>query len=175
MARSLADVFKFTPDELIQNRAGHLSAKQAEYLQKHTRLTGCYTWVAIIVIFGSMFALLMVAYNEMGDTDQSPALPVIGGTFGVAFLIVLVFTGIGRFRARDVRAGKISVTEGQPSHSTKTLRNNIGTMYFITIGKVHFQVHNSAQYETFNADTAYRVYFIRNPPVHIILSVEESP
>lgn len=178
MAQSLEDVFKFTPDDLIQNRSGQLSAKQSEYLQKHNRLTGCYTWVAIIFVFLSMLGLFFVAYREMGDTDQSPALAIIGGTFGVAFLIVMVFVWIGRFRARDVRADKISIAEGQASLSTKKLRTSGGMVmhaYYVTIGKIKFQVHNTQQYEAFKPDSRYRVYYVKNPPVHIILSLEVLP
>lgn len=48
----------------------------------------------------------------------------------------------------------------------------MGTAYFVTIGRTRFRLATPAQFEAFQAGCLYRVFYINDPPVHLILSAE---
>jgi len=48
----------------------------------------------------------------------------------------------------------------------------LGTAYYVKIGRTRFQVPSAEHFGTFDDAARYRVYYIINPPAHIVLSAE---
>jgi len=62
--------------------------------------------------------------------------------------------------------------EGEAKLSTRFIGGKVRMMaYYVTVGGVRFQVQKE-EYEAFEEGRWYRVYYVKDPPVGVILSVE---
>lgn len=173
---NLSDSFQFDADDLAQNRNGELTAAQHKKLEAYRKTYRCGSILAGISIVGSIAVMagIFIFNSDINSPAMQQALPFIAVTFGSVLLIFVFFILLDRFRARHLRSGKISVVTGSIKRSSKTLQH-AGTAYYVTVGKTRFQVPTKAQYDVFQPDTSYRVYYVQYPPTHIILSVENTP
>jgi hypothetical protein len=146
-------------------------------LAKTRRIRGCSTAAATLAggatsLIFSLILILVIIPNAAGLGARLPLLmaPVI--------IFVGLFFGalaLGIQRSRDLNSGRISVVEGRPDLTSKKIALRSGnrmTAYYVTMGSTRFQVATSDQFAAFQTDLNYRVYYIKDPPVHIIMSVE---
>lgn len=173
--QNLSDIFQFDGDDLAQNRNGELTATQHKKLEAYRKTYRYGSILASIVMIGSIAVMagIFIFNSDINSPTMQQALPFIAGTLGSVLLIFAFFVLLGRFRARHLRSGKISVVTGSIKRSSKTLQH-AGTAYYVTVGKTRFQVPTQAQYDAFQPDTSYRIYYVQYPPTHIILSVEST-
>jgi hypothetical protein len=92
------------------------------------------------------------------------------GVLLIIWLIFLFFYFLGDFRS-DLKSGKISAVEGFATLKQKKLPRGLGTAFFVTIGKVKFQIDTKKQSEAIQTNIKYRFFYIKYPPTQIILSI----
>ena len=168
----LQNVFDFTQEDLRANQMGQLSASQQENLQSYSNQFGCASVVALIFVVVSIIAIFAYALSS-GEFDMATfqeVLPIMVLVFGGSFLLVVFFILLGFYRARDMRSGKLSTAEGEAHCWTKKQRYFVE--YHFKIGKTKFRATSQSQYDAIDPDLSYRVYYVKNPPAHIIFSIE---
>ena len=98
------------------------------------------------------------------------AIFIIASTLGAAFLLIFVFfVYLGKVRSRDLHSGSISTLEGEIRTWKKEFQT--GTGFFMELGGTRFQLQTSEQMDALSTCSFYRIYFVRNPPAHVILSI----
>lgn len=168
----LADAFGFTEDDLAANRQGYLTPVQKKVIAGTRRARGCGARAAYIAI-GASVVFLVVAFVLAGGLDlprSSGALTAYTVTLAVFIGVFLAAMVYGQVRTRDVRAGKISMVEGEARQRTKKYR--LGTAHYVKISRTRFRLPYPEQFDAFEEGGRYRVYFVKNASVHVILSVE---
>lgn len=178
--RKLAQVFDFTPADLQANRNGLLTPAQEKWLSQTRQIRGCGQRAAYLALGGTIFVFVgltpfVAPLNSPGFQSALPYLLFGVLLFAGIFLAAIIF---GTIRSRDLQTGRISLAEGEATgFSVQNIKSKsgrvIGTAYFVTIGPTRFRLATPAQFEVFQADCPYRVYYIKDPPAHIILSVEK--
>ena len=171
LAMALEDIFNFTADDLANNANGQLTAGQQEMLKSYRKISRCGTIVALIAVVGTIVGLgaVVLLNADIESSAMQQALPAIGGVFGSVLVIFMVFWLLGIYRARYVRTPRIFDVTGTARPHLK--KRQYHTEYYVSIGKIRFQVTSKAQYDAIQTDTTYRVYYIHYPPTHIILSI----
>ena len=169
---TLEGVFQFNADDLDSNSNGKLTARQQEMLKSYRKFSSCGTIAALVAIIGTIGILSgIVLLNTDSETSgMQQALPYIVGVFGFAFFLFIFFWLLGIYRSRYLRTPKIFDVTGKANPHLK--KRQYHTEYYVSIGKVRFQVTSKAQYDAIQSDQAYRVYYIHYPPTHVILSIE---
>jgi hypothetical protein len=168
----LASAFGFTEDDLAANRQGYLTPNQKKVIAETRRARGCGARLACIIMAVS-FGFFVVAFILSGgletplSSDALLAYAVAASAFIGIFLAAMVY---GRIRSRDLRTGKISVAEG-PAHR-RTKEYKFGAAFYVKIGRHRFQFAYPEQFNAFEEGTRYRVYYVKNPPIDTVLSVE---
>ena len=168
----LAGAFNFTADDVAANRQGYLTPAQKKVIAETRRARGCGAR-AVYIAMGASVAIIVVAFVLAGglrvprSTGALTAFAVAISVFIGIFLAAMIYD---RVRSRDLRTGKISVAEGPAQRRTKEYK--FGTAFYVKIGRRRFQLPHPKQFDAFDEGTYYRIYYVKNPPVHIILSVE---
>jgi len=178
----LQTAFEFDEEDLSLNRSGTLSAKQKKLLEKTRQMRGCGGRAAVIGLggttglFGLVFVYLLVS-GSLGSPGAIIAFGVILAIFASLSLGAFVLDFV---RGRDLKTGRIRVLEGKGSqHQEKKVRGNPSLMgdfmeYYVHIGGKRLRLQGPQQLEALRGDGMYRLFYVKNPPVDIILSVEEA-
>lgn len=176
MSDKLEMVFDFDESDLLLNQDGRLSEKQLKLIEQTRRIGkigGRFAFAAMFISIGGITAVGL--YNVGFDLKNNPAPALIFiAFFCVVSLVFLFFFWLGKVRS-ELKSGKISSVVGFARHKQKKLPRSLGTAFYVTIGKVKFQVATKAQYEAIKPDVNYRFFYIKHPPTQIILSVAEIP
>jgi hypothetical protein len=177
LEQNLDQAFNFGDAELTANQNGWLTPRQENLLAKTRRIRGCSTAAAALV--GGVISLIFILVLVLVIIPNASGL---GAPWPILTLPVILFMGVffgalalGIRRGRDLNSGRISVEEGQPQLTSRKIVLGSGNRmmgYYVTIGSTRFQVATSEQFAAFQPDLKYRVYYIKDPPVHIIMSVE---
>jgi hypothetical protein len=174
MSAHLEKAFDFEESDVLLNRTGHLSENQCERLSQYRRIRrkgGKLAFGAMILT--SVFWCVMWLYGIGFKFDPAKQLELTFALFAVLaviWIIFLFFYGLGKRRS-DLTTGKISAVEGFAELQQKKMPRSLGTAYFLTIGAEKFQLETQARYKALEKSAKYRVFFIKDPPVHIILSI----
>ncbi|UCE26057.1 MAG: hypothetical protein JSW52_06740 [Candidatus Coatesbacteria bacterium] len=168
----LASVFNFTEDDLAANLQGYLTPTQKKVLAETRRARGCGARIAYIIMAGSVviFVVAFVLGGGLNAPLSTGALTAYAVAISVFIGIFLLSMAYSRVLSRDLRTGKISVAEGPARRRTKEYR--LGTAFFVKIGRRRFQLAYPEQFAAFDEGTYYRIYYVKNPPLHLILSIE---
>ena len=167
----------FTTEELESNRNGYLTERQQEILAERRKLRGCGSRLAVIafVISAGMLVLapLLVGKSaaQSGEDAFRQVLPYTLPVAGVVVGVALLFVVVGYVRSRDLDSGKVSVATGEARLSTRYFLKIHMTGYYVTVGGTRFQVQKG-EFDAFVEGGAYRIYYVKYPPVGVILSVE---
>lgn len=177
--QKLAQAFDFTGADLQTNRNSLLMPAQQKRLSQTRHIRGCGQRAAFLALGGTILVFIglipfAAPLNWPGFQSAFPYLLFGIVLFAGIFLAAIIF---GIIRSRDLQTGRISVAEGEASEfSTQDIKSKsgrvMGTAYFVTIGRTRFRLATPAQFEAFQAGCLYRVFFINDPPVHLILSAE---
>lgn len=176
--RKLAQAFDFTPADLQANRNGLLAPPQEKRLIQTRQIRGCGQRAAHLALGGTILVFVgVILFASLNSPGFQPALPYL--LFGVTLFagIFLAALILGAIRSQDLKTGRISVAEGEAAgFSTKDIKSKsgrvLGTAYFVNIGRTRFRLATPAQFETFQPGRNYRIFYIKDPPTHIILSAE---
>lgn len=173
----LQRLLDFTPQDLAINRTGALTDAQQAQLKS---LQGCQqtsiliSIVMFIVIIGGIagyFAFLMPDREQFTQMfDRNPEMGVIV----VAVLGVVLLVMVGSYlrtvgRARRLSRGEISTVTGNVK--LKEINSRYGTSGQIRVGREKFIV-TADILDAFVDDGMYVIYYVKNPPLHHILSAE---
>lgn len=171
--QKFAQAFDFSPADLQANRRGLLTPTQENSLAETRRLRGCgqraayLAWGGSVLIFAGVI-LFAVPLNS---------LPYALLGLGLFTALFLAATLLGAIRSRDLKTGRISLAEGKAAgfagREIKSKSGRVmGTAYFVEIARTRFRLAAQAQFEIFEPDQCYRIFYIKDPPLHFILSAE---
>lgn len=168
---TIGSAFSFSERDYQENQKGTLSIDQRAILATHIRGRGCGTRAASLSI-GLTAALIPGVFflvTDPGSPGFRQALPFIVGTCSAFLLIFVFFVFLSRLRSRDLRNSYLSTAEGESRVWKKEY--NHGTAFLAKVGGVKFQLHSPEQMEALSRHSFYRIHYVKNPPVHIILSL----
>jgi hypothetical protein len=171
--QKLAQAFDFTPADLEANRRGLLTPTQENLLAEVRQTRGCgqraayFAWGGSVLLFAGVI-LFATPRNSLPYALLGLAL--FAGVFVAAILL-------GESRSRNLKTGRISVAEGRATGlATREIKSKsgrvMGTAYFVEIGRTRFRLATPTQLETFKPGYCYRIFYIKDPPLHLILSAE---
>lgn len=163
--------FCFSPGDLESNATGFLTQRQRILLVNHIKGEGCGRKAALIAMGLTLLVLAgaFVLIADPGSPGFKQAMPYYIGTCALFVLIFVFFLLLHRVRTRDIRSGLISSVEGELRTWKKEY--STGTAFYAEVGGTKFQLHSSEQMDVLLRHSFYRIYYISNPPVHIILSL----
>jgi hypothetical protein len=168
------DGFEFTDDDLVANRASQLTPTQLKRIDAVIKIANTSTRLALIACVGSIGIFFGIAYRLQPAGGFGQELPILILAAGLFMSIFIFFIIVGMIRRRDLDNRRIRVIEGAAARSTRKLKNGRWTAYYVTIAGTRFQLSSHRQFEAFREDAHYRVFYIRYPPAHLILSVEQT-
>ncbi|MCK5115868.1 MAG: hypothetical protein KAR44_04665 [Candidatus Aegiribacteria sp.] len=168
---SIRNAFAFSIEDLQANENGLLTEKQEDLLHNYSISYGCGTRAAFIAIGLTLviMSVVLLLVAEPGSAGFRQAMPYFAGTGAVFLLIFVFFLYLGKVRSRDLHSGSISTLEGEIRTWTKEFPT--GTSFYMELGGTRFQLHTSEQMDALSTCSFYRIYYIRNPPTHVILSL----
>jgi hypothetical protein len=160
---SLAEVLRFSPDDLNANRAGLLADGQRDRLLRQWTVTRVPFIIALIVI-----GLLATVFLFFGGESDSPVLNVIGvGLTLVNAAIVGLAANTWLRTRRDVRDGRVQTLEGELRHTIRI--NRRVRVYMLDIAGERLAVPRPV-FNAFEEGVRYRLY--RAPFTGLLLSAE---
>lgn len=168
--QKLRDMFRFSSRDLLANRAGRLSPRQAARQEALATNLMVGIGAAVAAILG---ALVVFGFGRLVSGSAAPAGSsddlVSGIVLGVVVLVIVVFTVIGGWQqVRKVRSTVIHKAEGIAQRG-KT-RADAGH-FEIKIGNTPIRLLTALHREAFQVGTAYRVFYLP-AAVPTILSAE---
>ncbi len=171
MENELMKAFGFDAEELELNSQGQISVRQRAMLDIYLRNFGCGTAAAVAAFAVTAAAFISIPF-VIGETFSHDARLAL---WSVALLIVCVaavFIGLGFYRIGDLKKGRVTMTTGNVVCSTKKFRHGRYTAYYVKFGDVKIQLDTAAKYQAFENGKKYRCFYVKYPPVHIIMSAE---
>jgi hypothetical protein len=168
----MLDAFEFSNEELQVNRHGKLSSRQHKLIDEYLGHAKKRWRFALIVGLGSAILLFGIAFLAQPDQFLQ-SLPYMSVAAAIFLLIFSVFVIVDINKLRHLNARQVQSVEGIAHRITRSLRNGRWTAYYVTVDNVRFQVQRE-QYEAFQTDMPVRVFFLRYPPTHWILSVDQK-
>jgi hypothetical protein len=174
MRDDLEKVFNFEESDLLMNQNGQLSEKQFRMISQYRKISRSFGQLALIVMFLSIGGISFITLYNIGIDLQKNPEPVIayGFFFSAGMLIVIFFMLLGKFRSH-LKSGTISTVEGFAEKKEKKIKRNFPMAYYMTVGHVQFQLDERAKYHAIDTNIHYRIFYIKHPPTHIILSITE--
>ncbi len=168
---SISNAFAFSIKDLQANENDLLTKNQEDILHNYNTSRGCGTRAAslaigltIVIMFG-----VLLSVTDPGSPGFRQAMPYFAGTGMVFLLIFIFFVYLSKVRSRDLYSRSISTLEGEIRTWTKEYPT--GTGFFMELEGTRFQLQSKEQMDALSTCSFYRIYFIRNPPVHVILSI----
>ena len=168
---SIRTAFSFTEEDRAANACGLLTPKQRDLLSGYVKSR--FGTRAASIAIGLTVALMLGSFLVLAEPESAgfrQALPYAIGTYGAFLLISIFFIMLGRMRSRDMKSGRISTAEGEIR--TWKREYSHGTAFYAKVGGVRFQLVSAEQMEVLSRHSYYRVFYISNPPAHVILSIE---
>jgi len=177
MPGGLEKVFDFDEAEILLNQNGRLSEKQLKRLKQYRRIQKKGAKLAFgAIVLTTLFWLAMWLWGIGIKYDAEKHLEISLAFFAalsIVWLLFFVFTRLGAARS-DLKSGKISSVRGFAEHRQKKLARGLGTAYFVKIGGVKFRLETQTQFLEIKPAAEYHFFYVKRPPLHIILSVSET-
>lgn len=167
------DAFEFTDHDLSANRENKLTPDQHKRITAYIKIANTSTWLAVVACMGSIVVFFGIAYRLQPVGGFGEALPILILAAILFMSIFIFFIVVGMIRSRHLYNRRISVAEGYAARSTRKVKNGRWTAYYVTIAETRFQLSSRAQFEVFQDNEFYRVFYIQYPPAHLILSMEQ--
>lgn len=167
---SLNEAFSFTQEDLAANTAGRITEKQSRRLQEIRRSSLKGHVMGGAAALSTVLLLTGVAMKTGGPDSTRFFFTAL--TAGIFFLLYGFFAVLALFRTWDTRTGKVSAAEGKLE--VKRAKNRYGTIFTAKVGGVGFRLLDKAEFDSLKDHSYCRIYYVKNPPVHFILSVEPT-
>jgi hypothetical protein len=179
LKKDLMTAAQFTEDDLIANRNGILTEAQQEKLKKTVGMTRIATLVMIPIfiliiagIIGYVFFYSPSGAAILGSFSKNPeTLYIVGGVLGVVILIIFLSFLRTLVGSNKLTAATLNVVEGNAKLKSSRDGEYGFTSYILKIDKVKFHV-TEAVFKTLVEDGNYRIYYVKNSPAHMILSID---
>jgi len=171
----LCTAFDFTEEDLNSNKMNSLTPKQRKKVEQYRKGRSFGLKFALAVMIGSVIFFVVMVYltNDLDSPGFKSALPQLLLVLSLFVGIFLFFTILGMVKSRDLNTGRISIAGGVVNKSIKSKKKKRAGGLLFKIGKTDFSFYIPPQYNAFEDEKRYRIYFIKNPNANIVLSVEE--
>jgi hypothetical protein len=176
----LARAFGFSEGDLEANRQGRIAASQSKKISssRRARMISMIFYVAVMAL--SLLAAVGVAVSTLFNRGDNTTRFVIAGALA---LVMIIFAGAAisyYLRTRDVLSGRLSQREGVARLHTRAYTTaygdlgytTLGTGWFVKLDGREFRVLSAEEYAGFEEGQKYRIYYVRNSPIDVILSAE---
>lgn len=172
----LADIFEFTPDDLIANQHGETTERQRQRVssQRASMTRGVKGMTLAYLLFFPGLMVVAVLVDNPSALLEPAMLCFIGG------LVLLLLGLLGLSMAwtwllhRDARRMRLHVVAGVAEVGSRTVR--LGTRNYeffeLRLGAKLFRLRSAGELAAFQTGLAYRVYYVPVQPLDVILSVE---
>jgi hypothetical protein len=176
--QALQQALDFTEAELVENRAGRLSAAQSARMtrgQKTGRI-GTYVMIGVVIVFIVVIAAVFLPQSLAAQPGSSSAIPpwiIIVVLLVVALIMFLSFARTRR-GLRNLTGTVLSVSGvANPKVSTFGDANQVGmdTLFRVRVGDINFPVPGAAQVNAFEKGKSYRAYYLKST-VPVLISAE---
>jgi vacuolar-type H+-ATPase subunit I/STV1 len=165
----LMRVLQFDREDLLCNREGRLSARQAEKLRSQQQVSNRGFWIYLLVVFGAIGVSM-----AREPISLSPMVLMSWGAAGVIGIVIIAFIIIpwmNRYN-NEWKQGRVSSAEGTGKLGKSYVRG--GTVYFIRIGRQSFYIAREG-YEYLKRyqephNPVYRVYY--TPFIKQVVSID---
>lgn len=170
-------MFDFTQGDLGSNRAGHISARQREWLDRFGSTArgrgGATLWAALAFLPIPIILILALFLMNRGPRALLiSSLPILAAAGCLVVTGILVFAYLGGRKARGGAAEPLvldlRIAEGR-AELGETHSARWGTGYFLTVAETRFNIDARGKFQD---GERYRVYHVSSPAGNIILSHE---
>jgi hypothetical protein len=178
--QKLAQAFGFSEGDLEMNRQGRIAESQSKKISssRRARKVSLIFYAAVMLL--SLLVGLGVALSTFFNRGDNTTRYVIAAALA---LVALIFAGAAAnyyLRTRDVLRGRISQREGVARMHTRAYvtaygdigYTTLGTGWFIKLDRHEFRVLSAEEYSGFEEGHKYRIYYVKNQPIDVILSAE---
>jgi lysylphosphatidylglycerol synthetase-like protein (DUF2156 family) len=172
-------IFDFTREDLRSNRAGYVSQRQREWLNRvaggMVRSSRSNALIALgFVFFGLVLILFLYMQNESSRAALSSSLLnvllVAGAVVVVLVILVLAMVLTGR-RSSALAQAHLQKAEGIVRLDQSFSPGSAITSYYVYVGDQRFAFSEDMS-TVFTEGQNCRVYFIQSGPMQMILSFE---
>jgi hypothetical protein len=182
-ADALQSAFNFTPADLVENRAGKLSASQHSHIAVQSSRGKSYNlamggvFVVFVVIIVTV-VLPKMSSNSSSTSGSSSTVPpgVIFGVLAAVALLVIVTLLRTRRGMNRLTTGAVQSVEGSARTRARALGNidqmDVMPVYRLTIGKMTFALTNALQLNAFDEGVTYRCYYVKGT-MPVLISAEQ--
>ncbi len=189
LTQHLMQTLGFSADDLNTNRQGMLTQQQASTAsstlgkQRTGTLFG-YGFSMLVLAGFLIYAAFFLPQNPSfaRTMELSPSLqPIIVAVLGGLLLLMLLMLGMSMRRLRpgaqrvQIAQGQVKLDKIRTTVDTRFLMKVLGQSNVaygtIKVGRTTFYVPESTM-QGFKHNTAYRIYYLPNKPMHMLLSAE---
>jgi hypothetical protein len=172
-APALGKLLGFDDDELVLNRAGRLSPRQAETLRAASR--GGNKYLIFVLLFMVAFVVVVLAVVVPKATKHSGAssvnlTPIIVGVLAFFALVVGLSMARTRTRLRRLASGVVLTVAGPARTKARRMGGNVnldagggayggGMRYELSIGATTFFVRGPEVLAAFDDGGTFRAYY----------------
>jgi hypothetical protein len=177
-AELLRRALNFTDADLVENRAGRMSADQLARMtrgQAQTRLANL-VMLGVFVVLVVVIAIIVLPPSFAPQPAHSSQVPpwIIGLVILFFAAVILISFARTRRRSRGL-TGALRSVEGDANPTARSFgdANQLGTdtMFRVHIGGVTFPVSGPAQVDAFEKGRRYRAYYVTST-LPVLLSAE---
>ena len=171
----LSQAFHFTSADLNLNKEGKIAESQQAKVEKFRR--GRVISLAAFAVMGGLFLLgcLGVGVSTLFSSGDNTTRLAIMGALGVGLLAMGGGAANFYLRSRELLTGKLSSVEGpaEPIQREASVEDmGFGMAYFVKVAGKQFPLLNEEQYNSFEAGASHRIFYVKNYPLDVLLSVE---
>ena len=174
--RLLQSNLGFTAEELALNQQGKVSDRQQSLLGRANKMANVFSRVMILIVVG--FIVVGGGIAATSSTSSETA-PYIAGALAVVALVM--FLSIRRTLSASARLVTANVrhVEGPARHRVVKFGESVdnpgmtgGVRFDIQVGDQRLTCPTQGAMESFTEGALYRVHYIREASLHLLLSAE---
>ena len=172
-APALGQLLGFDDDELVLNRSGQVSARQAEALRVARRTGNNYLVFVLLFMVAFVVVILAVVLPKVTKNSGTPSTnltPIIVGVLVLFALIVGLSMMRTRTRLRRLASGVVLTVSGPARTKTRRMHGNVdldtgggyggGMRYELSIGATTFFVRGPDVLAAVGDGLAFRAYYV---------------
>ena len=186
-AARMGATLDFTDEELRDNRAGRVSARQQARLGRARKTGRIALAVMALLVIAFVVVILTVVLPKISKQQSDKSVPIVPIAIGVlAFMVLVMALSIARSRRRFNRlaTGNVQKTTGVAKTRARRIHGNVvdasapglgyggGLRYEVTIGSVRFIVPSQAVLDAFEDGRSYYGYYAGRGFISSLLSAE---
>ena len=179
LPRPKPGIFEFTREDLKSNRAGYISRRQREWLDRiaggMVRSSRSNAIIALGFVFlGLILILFLYMQNESSRAalfSSSLNLLLVAGAVALVLIILVLAMVLTRRRSSELAAARLQKTEGVVRLEQSLSPGSAITSYYVFVGEKRFAFSEDMS-SVFTEGRNFRVFFIQSGPMQMILSLE---